>query len=206
MMYKMDMPGLLTIPTCVLCFISSGLLADVFVRDDIITNPDKGRFSICLNHSCDTVVTQSLSETEWSQIQEIFNQPATSARQERDKIALAIAILEQLVGIKTDTSGDKGKTLTGLLSDGQMDCIDESTNTTSYLRLLISNGLIRWHSVEDRRSRYPSLFSWPHTTAVIRDMQSKRLYAVDSWFYDNGQPPVIIPLDVWKAGWDTDND
>jgi hypothetical protein len=25
-------------------------------------------------------------------------------------------------------------------------------------------------------------------------------FAVDSWFVDNGQPAVILPLDEWKKG------
>jgi len=179
--------------------------AEVFVRDDIITDPDKDRFSVCFNHSCDTVVTQSLSVTEWSAMQALFDPPASSPLQERRNIARAIAQMEQLVGVKTGTDRDKGKNLQGLFSDGQMDCIDESTNTTSYLRMMVAAGLIHWHSIEDRQSRYPSPFSWPHTTAVIKDRQSEILYAVDSWFYQNGHQPVIIPLPEWKAGWDPDN-
>ncbi|HED16147.1 MAG TPA: hypothetical protein ENI64_04930 [Gammaproteobacteria bacterium] len=179
--------------------------AEVFVRDDIITSPDRARFSVCYNHSCDTVVTQSLSAAEWSGIQTLFNPPATTPEQERSSIAKAIAQMEQLVGRKTGTDRDKGKNLEGLFSDGQMDCIDESTNTTSYLRMMVSDGLIHWHSIEDRRTRYPSIISWPHTTAVIKDQQSGALYAVDSWFYENGRQPVIMPMQEWKAGWDSDN-
>lgn len=179
--------------------------AEVFVRDDIITEPDRERFSVCYNHSCDTVVTQSLTVDEWSGIQALFDPPATSPASERQNITRAIARMEQLVGAKTGTDRDKGKNLEGLFSDGQMDCIDESTNTTSYLRMMEAAGLIRWHSIEDRRSRYPSLLSWPHTTAVIQDRQSGILYTVDSWFYDNGRLPVIIPLSEWKAGWDIEN-
>ena len=179
--------------------------AEVFVRDDIITSPDRQRFSVCYNHSCDTVVTQSLSAAEWSGIQALFEPPASSPEPERRNIARAIAQMEQLVGVMTGTDRDKGKNLQGLFSDGQMDCIDESTNTTSYLRMMAAAGLIHWHSIEDRQSRYPSLLSWPHTTAVIQDRQSGTRYAVDSWFYENGRQPVIIPLPEWKAGWDTEN-
>jgi hypothetical protein len=40
----------------------------------------------------------------------------------------------------------------------------------------------------------------PHTTAVIEETASGDRYAVDSWFLDNGQPPYIARLEVWKAG------
>lgn len=179
--------------------------AEVFVRDDIITEPTRERFSVCYNHSCDTVVSLSLSATEWSGIQALFEPPASSAQQERIRIARAIAQMERLVGAKTGTDRDQGKNLQGLFSDGQMDCIDESTNTTSYLRMMASAGMISWHSIEDRQSRYPSLFSWPHTTAVIKDRHAGTLYVVDSWFYENGHQPVVIPLPEWKGGWDIDN-
>jgi len=184
---------------------SSLSYAEFFVRDDIITNPDRERFSVCYNHSCDTVVTQSLSVAEWSRIQSLFDPPAGSPETERLKIALAVAHMEKLVGVLTGTDRDKGKNLQGLFSDGQMDCIDESTNTTSYLRMMEAANLIHWHSIEDRQSRYPSLLSWPHTTAVIKEKQSGMLYAVDSWFYENGRQPVIMPLSEWKVGWEPDN-
>jgi len=176
--------------------------AEVFVRDDIINNPDREQFSVCYNHSCDTVVTRSLTVAEWSDIQALFDPPASSAEMERKYISRAIAQMERLVGAMTGTDRDKGKNLEGLFSDGQMDCIDESTNTTSYMRMMQAAGLIRWHSIEDRRTRYPSLLSWPHTTAVIKDQHTGTLYVVDSWFYENGHEPVIIPLPEWKAGWD----
>ncbi len=63
-----------------------------------------------------------------------------------------------------------------------MNCIDESTNTTTYLRLFVQGGLMRWHTVEDRATRGWFLFGLPHTTAVMRERASKLRYAVDSWF------------------------
>jgi hypothetical protein len=87
-----------------------------------------------------------------------------------------------------------------------MDCIDESINTTTYLRMLEREQLLRWHTVEDRATRGWFIRGWPHTTAVIRDRKTGELYAVDSWFEDNGEPPHIVPLDKWKGGWDPEKD
>ena len=89
-----------------------------------------------------------------------------------------------------------------------MDCIDESINTTLYLAMFQKFGLMRLHQVEDRATRGWFIGGWPHTTAVIgetavpRERGSDRLWAVDSWFLDNGQPPFILPLETWKAGWE----
>ncbi len=181
---------------------SRPVMSDVFVRDDIVTRPTPAHFSVCYDHSCETVDQLSLGPAQWSRIRLIFQPLPGTPAEERQRIRRAIASMEQMVGKKTGTWRDKGKNLKGLFQQGQMDCIDESTNTTTYLRMMKNDGLIRWHAIEDRATRYPSIFSWPHTTAVIRDLRNQRRYAVDSWFFDNGVPPVIVPLEKWRSGWE----
>ena len=66
------------------------------------------------------------------------------------------------------------------------------------LRILVKTGLLRWHRVEDRVTRGFFLFGWPHTTAVVSDQTTGRKWAVDSWFFANGVPPVIVPLEQWQ--------
>lgn len=176
--------------------------ADAFVRDDIVTEPTPWLFSVCHEHSCAEVDQVGLKDYEWRSIQRPFSRTSASPAQERDFIARAIARFETIVGKRTGTWNDKGGDLKGLGQDGQMDCIDESINTTSYLRILEGTGLLRWHTVEDRATRGWFLWGWPHTTAVIRDTRSNELYAVDSWFEDNGKPPHIVPLGQWKDGWE----
>src|SRR3546814_6495417 len=41
-----------------------------------------------------------------------------------------------------------------------------------------------------------------HNTAVVVDHATGISYAVDSWFFDNGTPAVVLPLVVWRSGWD----
>jgi hypothetical protein len=81
-----------------------------------------------------------------------------------------------------------------------MDCIDESTNTTTYLKIFQRADLLRWNEVVEPATRGWFLFGWPHTTAVIRDKTTNDLYAVDSWFLDNGLPATVVPLAIWKEG------
>ena len=176
--------------------------ADTFVRDDIVTDPDPAHFSVCHEHGCAEVDQIGLSPQEWRSIQQLFSRTAMSPEMERQYIARAIARFETFVGRRTGTWNDKGGDLKGLGLDGQMDCIDESTNTTTYLRILQGARLLRWHTVEDRATRGWFIRGWPHTTAVIRDTRSGELYAVDSWFEDNGKPPHIVPLQQWKDGWE----
>jgi hypothetical protein len=61
--------------------------------------------------------------------------------------------------------------------------------------------LLRHHHVADRATRGWFIFGFPHTTAVIHEDARNAEWAVDSWFLDNGEPPFILPLDVWKKGW-----
>jgi hypothetical protein len=127
--------------------------------------------------------------------------PAATAATEQTAIARSIARMEQIVGQKTGTAGDRGGNLAGFGRQGQMDCIDESNNTTTYLKLLQRDGLLRHHAVGERSTRFGLFSGMPHTTAVIEDIAARQRYAVDTWFFDNGQLPVIMPLDKWKSGW-----
>ncbi|MBI3570493.1 MAG: hypothetical protein HY082_05255 [Gammaproteobacteria bacterium] len=163
--------------------------------------PTPQHIPVCSGYGCRIIDIVSLSDVEWRAVRALFNPRAPSAADERQKIARAIALIERFVGPKTDTAHDKGGTFPGLFEDGQMDCIDESTNTTFYLRLLVADGLIRWHNVGPDATRGYFLFGWPHTTATVREKSSGDEYVVDSWFFDNGAEPVIIPLKQWRDGW-----
>lgn len=174
--------------------------ADVFVRKDIITDPDPARFSVCYDNGCASLAWLQLSEEQWQRVRAVFAPPAATSAEEREQIKSAIALIETIVGEMTGTARDKGGTFPGFGQPGQMDCIDESINTTLYLTMLQKYGLLRWHNVADRATRW-SLFSWPHTTAVIEDRASRREWAVDSWFLDNGEPPFVLPLEIWRDGW-----
>ena len=129
-----------------------------------------------------------------------FNSAENTSEQEREQIRATIGMVEDIVGKKTGTTNDKGKNFQGLELERQMDCIDESTNTTVYLTMLQGDILLHWHVVDYRTSRGIFSHQAPHFTAVIRDTQSDVRYAVDSWFLDNGKPPFIVPLDIWEMG------
>lgn len=161
------------------------------VESNIVDN-----INVCYHYGCKRVGKVELVGLEWNQITELFNSIATTPQQERQTIAKAIALMEQLTGKELGTSNDKAEN-SGTGEPGQMDCIDESLNTTEYIRYFAKKGWIKWHQVEDRVSRHPFFFDM-HWTAVIKDRKSSQLYAVDSWFRDNGKEPVIITLEDWK--------
>jgi hypothetical protein len=67
--------------------------------------------------------------------------------------------------------------------------------------MLQNDGLLRWHRAGPRVSRGILQLEPPHFTATIAEARSGAGYAVDSWFEDNGRPPHIVPLALWRRGW-----
>ncbi len=185
--------------------IAADFAPDTFVREDIVTQPTPQAFSVCHGGTCARVTQARFEAAQWAQVAALFDAPARGAREERALIAAAIARFENIVGAMTDTADDRPENQLGPSWWSQMDCIDESTNTTTYLRMLAAAGLLKWHRVEARVTRGYFIFGWPHTTAVVSETglgeTAGAKWAVDSWFHENGRPPEIVPLELWKTGW-----
>lgn len=165
--------------------------------------PSLHGFDVCTGGGCVEVRHVSLSDDEWQSITNIFMNArmVSNAEQERDQIALAIGAFESIVGSKTSTETDLAGTFGNSDYPGQLDCNDEAINSTTYMRLMHQNGLLKFHEIEDMRTRNFFFTGWPHSTAVIHETASGQRYAVDSWFYDNGFPATIVPFTVWKSGY-----
>ena len=156
----------------------------------------------CHGYGCQRISNVSITEKDWRKITAIFLPRTKTPEAERQKIAKAIGLFERTVGPLDGTQFDERGTFrkTG---DRQLDCVDESTNTTTYISLLENAGLLKFHTLAGPTMRFPVVHAgrWPHQTAVIRETESGTLYAVDSWFRDNGADADIIPLKEWKQGW-----
>lgn len=179
--------------------------AESFPRDDIVVDPAPGLFSVCHGNGCRDIGFASLTPQQWQAVRSAFQPIARDAAEERGQLRVAIALMETHAGAATGTWRDRRGTFN--VGDGQMDCIDESINTTLYLTMFERYGLMRLHRVERHATRGWFLGGWPHTTAVIAELAAAGSggaggdWAVDSWFLDNGQPPFIVPLGEWRAGW-----
>jgi hypothetical protein len=156
----------------------------------------------CHAYGCQKITDVEFTNADWKDIKAVFRPAPKSADMERERIAKVIGLFEQKIGPRAGTQNDERGTFrhTG---DDQLDCVDESTNTTTYLSLLQAQGLLKFHTVAGPTMRLPIIHAgrWPHQTAVIEETATKRLYAVDSWFRDNGHPADIINLKEWKEGW-----
>ncbi len=158
---------------------------------------------VCFHHGCDSVKRVSLTDAHWQRVARHFEPPAEQPEQEREQIRRAVAEMERIAGDLAGTAGDIAGDLAsfGTLAP-QMDCIDESSNTTTYLTLFEQAGLLRWHTVEPRAHRgYLFFGGWPHYTALVRDKLTGAQWVIDSWFRDNGVPPDVVDLETWKDGW-----
>jgi hypothetical protein len=163
--------------------------------------PTLGQFEVCQGGGCLETNQLSMTDLEWRDVKHVFINKATSAEEERVQIAKAIGEFERIIGAKNGTAADLAGTFFDGKLTGQLDCNDEAINTTTYMRLLKSNGLMQLHEIEDTRTRNFFFTGWPHTTAVIRDIKTNDRYAVDSWFYDNGKSATIVTFAKWKASY-----
>lgn len=186
------------------CPIASVADADTMTRV-LKETPTIQRFSFCWGGTCAAVEQVGVTEEEWSHVRALFDPQPADAAAEREAIRNAIGLLESIVGPKTGTAGDRAGTFGNAAWPGQLDCNDEATNSTSYMRLMRAGGLIRFHEILDTKTRGGFLIFGRHSTAVIAETGTTKRFAVDSWFYDNGKPATILPLDTWQAGWKPDN-
>lgn len=171
-------------------------------RHQIPTSLKSGPLIVCQNVGCSQTVAVELQEAQWQQVEALFTPPATSPAEERNRIALAIGLLEKQIGPLANTAHDEGgNTLFPSGPGFQLDCIAETTNSTRYLLLFYQHQLLHWHRPAYPAHRGPLQLTGPHFSAVIEELQSGQRWAVDSWFFDNGQPASIIPLPQWRSGY-----
>ncbi len=177
---------------------------DDYLAQRHLQQPAKDSFQSCRAYGCRFVDHLTLNKKEWAAIDKFFKRKSKTPAQERDKIAKAITQFEIIVGDITGTHSDVEGTFkqTGFY---QHDCVDESTNTSIYLRVLEARGHIKHHTIEPPAVRLPGdTGRWPHQAALITEIETGDSYVVDSWFHKNGEAPEILPLKEWKQGWKPD--
>jgi hypothetical protein len=154
--------------------------------------------SICFNYACAARAAVRFSTDDLKLVQEEFA-TVTDAADERRAIASAVAKLYAVAATQSPIGADRGGNIEDDGVEGRMDCIDHSTNTTTWLTLLAENGWLRHHDVGDRvrRSRFVIFEHW---SATVVESATRAQYAVDSWFHDPGNPAEIFPLRQWLGG------
>jgi hypothetical protein len=154
--------------------------------------------AICFNYGCKAQAVVRYSPFELGRVQSQFV-AADSPAAERAAIARAVAWLYYDAGAQSPIWRDRG----GNFDDddtqpGRMDCIDHSTNTTAYLRLIERRGWLRFHVVGERAMRGRLLSE--HWAARVVERGSDAEWVVDTWLLDPGFPAEVFPLEAWIDG------
>ncbi|WPL18163.1 hypothetical protein Thiowin_03222 [Thiorhodovibrio winogradskyi] len=87
---------------------------------------------------------------------------------------------------------------------GRMDCVDNTSNTTTYLHILRDIQALTGWSVASPKVRSGLDITATHWTAVISDRDSGNPWSIDSWYRPNGHLPMVMPLSNWsdrKKAW-----
>ncbi len=159
---------------------------------------------LCYDYGCAHKETIAFSNNEMHAVEQQFT-AVKSPADERQAISVAIGMLLHDAGTRTPIHNDKGGNFADGDAEGRMDCIDHSHTTTSLLHMLDADHLLRFHQVLEPIERAPLIVN-PHWSAQIRQKDSGDLYVVDTWFFDNGHPAVVMPLADWHSGASPDPD
>jgi hypothetical protein len=164
--------------------------------------PEKNKVEVCHAYGCNMKTEYRFTSKNIAAIRGEMAKVKRngSPAEERRAIAYAIGLMERQVGAAIGIRDVAGMQWLASGDPTQEDCVDESTNTTSYLMVLQANGLLRYYTVEGPLGEDNMLWgtltgrpvkNWPHYTAIKREKKTGQRYAVDSWISDNGENPSI---------------
>jgi hypothetical protein len=181
--------------------------AQDYVDAYALPSPSVERLSICHGYGCRLRTLVRIEPEMQTDIARLYLPAPRTAAEERARLARAIALFEIRIGVAVGTGRDRyaATTFNENNNPGQLDCIDETVNTTTYMRLLTNLGLMRSHVVGTAAQRGSiSGFAFNDfitNTAVIVETETGTAYAVDSYFFANGREPKIMPLAEWRKNW-----
>lgn len=170
--------------------------------------PTLASFTVCHGFGCAQRSQASLSLAEWRKVRAVFRPRARNAKAERQQVARAVALMERLVGPKTGTGvhqwTHRNKLIYPNFGDPtQLDCVDESVNTWTYMTMMERGDLLRFHRVADLSNAGGLTDPFMRNTAVLKE-KGGSYYAIDASLVDYGQPPPVMPLATWMGSWPPD--
>jgi len=154
----------------------------------------------CHGYGCKMRSPVIFSSGDLQTLKRILDRGKASPAAERAAISRADQWYERKAGAATGTSKDGAKDTYELFTPlSEIDCVDETVNTTTLLEMLDRHGWLRHHKAGRPANRGFLIDGrYPHNTATITEKASGRRWVVDSWVRANAEPPDIKPLDVWK--------
>jgi hypothetical protein len=88
--------------------------------------------------------------------------------------------------------------------EGRTDCVDNATNTTTYLSVLHDLGYLSGWQIDSPRVRRRFDITRVHWTATVVDRTNGARWTVDSWYRPNGHLPFVMDYAAWhneNLGW-----
>jgi hypothetical protein len=172
------------------------------------TPPQGNTVTVCHAYTCKMQTPYTFSQKDLAEIRAVMakNERADTPYEERRAVAYAIAYIDVTVGNKLGIH-DRGGMQFGSSGDPtQEDCVDVSTNTTSYLLVMQANGMLKHHTVAATMSKenlgkglmqLNPVKYWPHWSAILKEKESGQKYAVDRWPFDQGENPAVVKVENW---------
>jgi hypothetical protein len=169
-----------------------------------VPEPKGATVHVCHAYGCQMRTKFTFTDADIAELTAIMKKwrtKADTAEDERRGIAYSIGWMETRVGNVIGTKDDRpGMDFAASGDPTQQDCVDEATNTTSYMTVLQTKGLIKHHKVSTpfaKENYLRGVAGWTHWTAVLVENSNKQRWAVDSWIYANGENPAIVKAEEW---------
>ncbi len=175
---------------------------------DYRINPDQSiDVRVCFNWSCSRTKTLSFSTEDVSEVKGQMAYCAGDSLHERlQRIRIGIWQMELLAQkylpvLTNDRAiNDQDKDV-----EGRTDCVDNASNTTTFLHILDDLKVLPSWSVAPPKVRKLLYLTRVHWTAVVVDEKTGGLWSIDSWLRRHGHLPFVMPLDDWveeKRPWE----
>jgi len=184
------------------CVENANNLQTFYIDRFATPNPTLSGFTVCRGFACAERPYASMDPAQWRRVTAVFKPRAKNARLERQQIARGVALIGSIVGPQTGTDAHQWthRNMYVIPNGGdltQLDCIDTSVNTWTYMTLMERSGLFAFHRVA------PLSYGPLRNTAVLQEINGG-YFAIDASLVDVGQPPPIMPLATWLDSWPPD--
>ncbi len=173
-----------------------------------VVNPDGSvTLRICYNWSCWYRETMTFTASDMELVKRrMATCQGTSLHDRLQHVRIGIWQMESLAQKYQPLLGnDRSINDFDKEAEGRMDCVDNSSNTTTYLHILRDIGELPGWTVSPPEVRKRLDVTAVHWTAVIIDTDSGVPWSIDSWFRPNSHLPMVMPLQSWlaeKKGWE----
>jgi len=191
------LPVLVVCGVLAACGSKTASTAKAYKAPNVVKNDS---FKICSGFGCTYKDKFSFSASNGRKIKKIMSAGNKSAKAERQALAKVIGVMENMTRARLGFQRDVEKAYQKNLGvRGQMDCVDESLNTTAYLNYLSANGLLKFHKPRRYYAERGFLLDgrYPHKSAVMIENNGKK-WSVDSWHGPGGEKAQVMELSKWR--------